>query len=174
MFQSIVDASDPVSFAKELGASTPNILLSEVVGDTTVPNEANVEPLGNALSAPLAGTEPLMALIDLGAGGTSLADGTEGLGIIDSSTPTGSAMPAASFFAGSNPCAEANHGTFVAPLVPNANCPGGAADTSVAFSAMVTQTAQAVSGQPIPGQSVPAVGASLGNSLTIEKALDQN
>jgi len=174
VFQSIVDATDPVSFAKELGASTSNILISEVVGDNTVPNEANVNTLGIALSAPLAGTEPLMALIDLGAGGTSLADGSEGLGIIDTSTPTGSAMPVASFFDGTNPCSDANHGTFVGPIVPNENCPGGAANTSVAFSAMVTQTAQAVSGKPIPGQSVPAVGASLGSSLTIEKALDQN
>ena len=174
VFQSIVDASDPVSFAKELGTSTSNILITEVVGDTTVPNEANVSPFGNALSAPLAGTEPLMALIDLGAGGTSLADGSEGLGIIDTDTPAGSAMPVASFFAGTNPCSEANHGTFVGPIAPNANCPGGAADTSVAFSAMVTQTAQAVSGQPIPGQSAPAVGASLGVSLTIDNALDQN
>ncbi len=174
VFQSIVDASDPVNFAKELGASTPNILITEVIGDTTVPNEANVNPFGNALSAPLAGTEPLMALIDLGAGGTSLADGSEGLGIIDTSTPTGSAMPVASFFDGTDPCSNANHGTFVGPIVPNANCPGGAADTSVAFSAMITQTAQAVNGQPIPGQSVPAVGASLGASLTIDKALDQN
>ncbi|MBL1272905.1 MAG: hypothetical protein COB25_010690 [Oceanospirillales bacterium] len=174
VFQSIVDASDPVNFAKDLGASTTNILISEVVGDTTVPNEANVNTLGNALSAPLAGTEPLMALIDLGAGGTSLADGSEGLGIIDTDTPAGSAMPVASFFAGTNPCSEANHGTFVGPIAPNANCPGGAADTSVAFSAMVTQTAQAVSGQPIPGQSAPAVGASLGVSLTIDNALDQN
>jgi len=174
VFQSIVDASDPVNFAKDLGASTSNILITEVVGDTTVPNQANVDPFGKALSAPLAGTEPLMALIDLGIGGTSLADGTEGLGIIDLSTPTGSAMPAASFFDGSDPCSGANHGTFVGPVVPNANCPGGAANTSVAFSAMVTQTAQAVSAQPIPGQSVPAVGASLGASLTLENALDQN
>jgi len=174
VFQSIVDATDPVSFAKELGASTNNILISEVVGDNTVPNEANVNTLGNALSAPLAGTEPLMALIDLGAGGTSLADGSEGLGIIDTSTPTGGAMPVASFFDGTNPCSDANHGTFVVPIVPNANCTGGAADTSIAFTAMVTQTAQALSGQPIPGDAVPAIGASLGSSLTIDKALDQN
>ncbi|MBU2874599.1 MECDP-synthase [Marinobacter salexigens] len=174
VFQSIVDASDPVNFAKDLGASTTNILMSEVVGDTTVPNEANVNTLGSAFSAPLAGTEPLMALIDLGAGGSSLVDGSEGLGIIDTTTPTGSAMPVASFFDGTNPCASANHGTFVGPVVANENCPGGAADTSVAFSAMITQTAQALSGQPIPGQSAPAVGASLGSSQTIDKALDQN
>jgi len=174
VFQSVVDASDPVNFAKDLGASTSNILISEVVGDTTVPNEANVNTLGNAFSAPLAGTEPLMALIDLGAGGSSLADGSEGLGIIDTTTPTGSAMPVASFFDGTNPCADANHGTFIGPIAPNENCPGGAADTSVAFSAMITQTAQALSAQPIPGQSAPAVGASLGSSQTIDKALDQN
>lgn len=173
VFQSIVDAGDPVNFAKGLGESTGNILITEVTGDTTVPNEANINPLGSAFSAPLTGTEPLMALIDLGAGGTNLADGND-LGIIDSDTPTGGAMPVATFFDGTNPCANANHGTFVAPIVPNENCPGGVADTAVAFDAMVTQTAQALSGQAIPGSAVPSIGASLGASLTIENALDQD
>lgn len=174
VFQSISDAGDPVSFAKSLGATTSNLLITEVVGDTTVPNEANVNPLSPAFSAPLAGTEPLMALIDLGAGGTQLSDGSEGLGIIDTDTPTGGAMPVASFFDGTNPCSDANHGTFVVPVAPNEGCPNGFADTSVAFSAMVTQTAQALSLAPIPGDSVPAIGASLGSSTTVESALDQN
>lgn len=174
VFQSVTDAGDPVNFAESLGSSTSNILISEVVGDTTVPNEANVNPLGSAFSAPLAGTEPLMALIDLGAGGTLLSDGAEGLGIIDTDTPTGGAMPVASFFDGTNPCSDANHGTFVAPIAPQEGCPNAAADTSVAFSAVVTQTAQAVSAQPIPGSSVPAIGASLGSSTTLESALDQD
>ncbi|WP_303284822.1 MECDP-synthase [Marinobacter sp. SS8-8] len=174
VFQSISDAGDPVNFAKGLGASTTNLLVTEVVGDTTVPNEANVNPLSPAFSAPLTGTEPLMALLDLGAGGTMLSDGSEGLGIIDTDTPTGGAMPVASFFDGTNPCSDANHGTFVAPIAPASACPGGASDTSIAFSAMITQTAQALSGQPVPGSSVPAIGASLGSSTTIESALDQD
>ncbi len=174
VFQSVSDAGDPVNFAKSLGESTGNLLVTEVVGDSTVPNEANVDPLGSAFSAPLAGTEPLMALIDMGSGGQLLSDGTEGLGIIDSNTPAGGAMPVASFFDGTNACSDANHGTFVAPIVPNPACPGGAANTSVAFSAMVTQTAQALSGQPIPGETVPAIGASLGSSATLESTLDQN
>jgi len=174
VFQSITDAGDPVNFAQSLGNSTGNILLTEVVGDTTVPNEANENPLGSAFSAPLAGTEPLMALVDLGAGGSRLSDGTEGISIIDSETSAGSTMPVASFFAGTNPCADANHGTFIAPIAPEENCPGGAADTSVAFSAMLIQTAQALSGQPVPGSSVPAIGASLGSSTTLESSLDQD
>jgi len=175
VFQSVVDASDPVSFAKALGDNTDNILITEVTGDTTVPNEANVNTLGNAFSAPLTGTEALMALIDLGAGGELLSDGSEGLGIIDLDNPMGAAMPVATFFDGTNPCANANHGTFVAPVAPNANCPDEAANTSVAFSAMIAQTAQALSGLAIPGAAdVPAVGASLGRSATIESALDQN
>ena len=174
VFQSVSDAGDPVNFAESLGVSTDNLLVTEVTGDSTVPNEANVNPLGSALSAPLAGTEPLMALIDLGAGGTLLSDGTEGLGIIDTDTSTGGAMPVASFFDGTNPCSDANHGTFVGPIAPEPDCPNGVADTSVAFSAMVTQTAQAVSAQPIPGSSVPSVGASLGSSTTLESALDQD
>lgn len=174
VFQSITDAGDPVSFAQSLGNSTGNILLTEVVGDTTVPNEANENPLGSAFSAPLAGTEPMMALVDLGAGGSRLSDGTEGISIIDSETSAGSTMPVASFFAGTNPCADANHGTFIAPVAPEENCPGGAADTSVAFSAMLIQTAQALSGQPVPGASVPAIGGSLGSSTTLESSLDQD
>jgi len=173
VFQSVVDASDPVSFAKQLGDSTPNLLVTEVTGDTTVPNQANVEPLGNAFSAPLAGTEPLMALMDLGAGGQLLSDGSEGLGIIETGS-MGGAMPAASFFDGTDPCSGANHGTFVAPVAPNSACPDGTANTSVAFSAMIAQTAQALSGLAIPGSTVPAVNASLGSSDTIENALDQN
>ncbi|AXS84938.1 MECDP-synthase [Marinobacter sp. Arc7-DN-1] len=174
VFQSISDAGDPVNFAKSLGGSTGNLLVTEVVGDGTVPNEANVNTLGSAFSAPLVGTEPLMALIDLGAGGTRLSNGAEGLSIIDSDTSTGSAMPVASFFDGTNPCSDANHGTFVAPIAPNDACPNGAADTSVAFSAMVTQTAQALSSQPVPGSSIPAIGASLGSSTTLGNALDQD
>lgn len=174
VFQSITDAGDSVNFAKGLGASTSNILITEVVGDSTVPNEANVNPLSPAFSAPLAGTEPLMALLDLGAGGTLLSDGSEGLSIIDTDRPTGDAMPIASFFAGTNPCSDANHGTFVAPVAPEEACPGGAADTSVAFSAMVTQTIEALSEQPISGSSELAVGASLGSSITLENVLDQD
>lgn len=183
IFQSVVDASDPVNFAKNLGASTSNILVSEVVGDTTVPNEANVNPLGNALSAPLAGTEALMALLDLGADSTAgnvLSDGAA-LSIVgaNSAANTG-ALPAASFFAGDNPCANANHGTFVGPLTPanpkDLQCPGGS-DTRTAFAEMVRQTVLAIGGAPVlldaglpdsPDLSV------LGTSSTIDSALDQN
>jgi pimeloyl-ACP methyl ester carboxylesterase len=174
VFQSVADAGDPVNFAEGLGASTSNILVTEVTGDNTVPNEANINPLGQAYSAPLTGTEPLMALIDIGAGGSMLSDGSEGLGIIDTSNTASETMPVATFFDGTNPCSDANHGTFVAPIAPNDNCPGGAADTSVAFDAMVKQTAQALSGLTIPGGNQPSIGASLGASLTIESALDQD
>ena len=174
VFQSVTDAGDPVNFAKGLGESTDNLLVSEVVGDTTVPNEANVNPLGSAFSAPLAGTEPLMALLDLGAGGTLLSAGNEGLGIIDTDTPTGGAMPVATFFDGTNPCSDANHGTFIAPIAPEDACPGGASDTRVAFSAMIIQTAQALNAQAVPGSSETAIGASLGSSTTLENALDQD
>ncbi|MDK9559033.1 MECDP-synthase [Marinobacter sp. M216] len=175
IFQSAVDATDPVNFAVELGASTStsSLLITEVVGDSTVPNEANVNPLGSAFSAPLAGTEPLMALLDIGLGGTSLADGSEGLGIIDSSATSGLPAPVASFFNGANPCSDANHGTFVAPVAPNEQCPGGVANTSGAFAAMVTQTAAAISGAPgIPADAT--ILPFLGDSPTLENALDQD
>ncbi|MEC9040573.1 MAG: MECDP-synthase [Pseudomonadota bacterium] len=171
VFQSIADAGDPVNFAKSLGASTSNLLVTEVVGDTTVPNDANVNPLAPAFSAPLTGTEPLMALMDLGAGGNNLADGAV-LNLLESGDTTGSQTPVAVFFDGSNPCSTANHGTFIAPKAPNESCPGGFAVTSNAFTAMVAQTAQALSGQPVP--ATPLTIDALGTSETLANALDQN
>jgi len=172
VFQSISDAGDPVNFAKSLGASTGNLLVTEVVGDSTVPNEANVNPLSPAFSAPLTGTEPLMALLDLGAGGTNLADGAD-LNLLQSEDVSGaSATPVAVFFDGSNPCSTANHGTFVAPQAPNDACPGGFAVTSDAFTVMVTQTAQALSGGNVPAS--PNNIDALGTSPTLANALDQD
>lgn len=178
IFQSAVDATDPVNFAEELGASTSNLLVTEVVGDSTVPNEANVNPLGSAFSAPLAGTEPLMALLDIGLGGTSLANGDEGLRIVEQGVTAGDGsggftMPVATFFSGTNPCIEANHGTFVAPIAPNDQCPDGVANTIPAFSAMVTQTGAAISGATIPVNPAE-IQATLGTSATLENALDQD
>ena len=179
VFQSVVDATDPVNFAKGLGASTGNILISEVIGDNTVPNEANVNPLGAAFSSPLASTEPLMALIDLGAGGGILADGA-GLNLVQTgSAANEGALPAASFFAGDNPCTNANHGTFVGPATPpnpnNLLCPGGT-NTIPAFSEMVRQTILAINGAPVLTTlaSGPADLSVLGASDTIDNALDQD
>ncbi len=173
-FQSISDAGDPVSFAKGLGESTTargtNLLVTEVIGDSTVPNEANVNPLTPAFSAPLAGTEPLMALLDLGIGGTNLADGND-LNLLQAGDTSGSPTPVAVFFDGSNPCTTANHGTFVAPIVPNEAC-GGVADTSAAFSVMVEQTARALSGLSVP--ATPSSIDALGTSPTLANALDQD
>ncbi len=180
VFQSVVDATDPVNFAEDLGASTPRILISEVIGDNTVPNEANVNPLGAAFSAPLASTEPLMALIDLGAGGGKLADGA-GLSLVQTgSMANGGVLPAASFFAGDNPCTDANHGTFVGPATPaNPNdlqCPGGS-NTIPAFSEMVRQTILAINGAPVLATLPDTTTANLsvlGASDTIDNALDQD
>ncbi|WP_449286565.1 MECDP-synthase [Marinobacter sp. PE14] len=172
VFQSISDAGDPVNFAKGLGASTSNLLITEVVGDSTVPNEANVNPLSPAFSAPLAGTEPLMALVDLGAGGTNLADDAD-LNLLQGEDISGSAAtPVAVFFDGSDPCSTANHGTFVAPQAPNDACPGGFAVTSDAFTVMVTQTAQVLSGGSVPAS--PNNIDALGTSPTLANALDQD
>ncbi|MBW4936074.1 MECDP-synthase [Marinobacter sp. F4206] len=185
VFQSVVDAGDPVSFVEGLGSSTSNLLLTEVTGDTVVPNEANVNTLGEAFSAPLAGTEPMLALIDQGidpTAGNTLADNA-GLSIMDSSTPNSAGMPLASFFDGTNPCSDANHGTIVSPIQPNEACPGGVSDTTPAFTAMIAHTVGAISGGAIPGADAGAVvgadvaaaiNASLGESETLPKALDQN
>lgn len=186
VFQSVVDGTDSVNFSLELGNSTDNLLITSVTGDSTVPNEANVNPLGNAYPAPLAGTEPMMALMDIGQGGLELADGNEGLSLVDSDNNTTQALPAASFFAGTNPCTQANHGTFVGPIVDNKNCEGGKAVTSTAFAAMVAQTIGAVSGSGLAfggdataasvlgAESAGAIGLSLGVSPTLDRALDQD
>ncbi|GBO90256.1 MECDP-synthase [Marinobacter salsuginis] len=171
VFQSIADAGDPVNFAKSLGGSSSNLLVTEVVGDSTVPNEANVNPLGSAFSAPLAGTEPLMALLELGAGGSNLADGTD-LNLLEAGDTSGSATPVAVFFDGSNPCSTANHITFIAPEAPVAACPGGVAVTTDAFTVMVTQTGRALNGLSVP--ATPSSIDALGTSATLANALDQD
>lgn len=177
VFQSTIDGIDPVNYGKSLGsnavaAPTVGLLISEVVGDLTVPNEANVSPRGQALSAPLAGTEPLMALIDLGAGGTNLADGTE-LSLISASSSMPAAAPVASFFFGQDPCTNANHGTFVVPATPadedDAVCPNGS-NTGAAFAEMIGEVIGNITAQTIPVTNA----AVLGDSNTVESTLDQN
>ncbi|MDK8464938.1 MECDP-synthase [Marinobacter sp. SS13-12] len=176
VWQSAVDTTDPVSYSQSLGASvaaegSTSILVSEVVGDLTVPNEANVAPFGQALSAPLAGTEPLMALINLGAGVDPLTSGS----LISASNPTpvASVANAASFFFGAQPCSTANHGTFVAPATPadpdDQVCPEGSS-TGDAFNEMAAE----VIGN-IRSQAIPVVNSSvLGDSPTVDSALDQD
>ena len=187
VFQSIIDGTDPINYAQSLGNSTTNLLITEVVGDQVVPNEANVNPLlsdtfGQAFSAPLAGTEPLMALIDLGASGGTLADGS-GLNIIDSNN-AGTALPAAVFFGkNANPCLSANHSTYVAPVLPESACgplngsvypTGPFADGFVnsidSFDAMQAITAEAIGGGPLTSPAAELLGA----SETLPNALDQD
>ena len=175
VFQSVVDSGDPVSFAKSLGATTTNILLTEVVGDAVVPNQANVDMFGKAFSAPLAGTEPLAALIDRGMDDTptnNLADGA-GVAVMDENSPNSGPMPLISFFDGSDQCNGANHSTIVSPKQ-------GDCDSSAAFTAMIAQTVGAIGGGAIPGSDAgPVVGAptagaiaaSLGTSTTLDLAL---
>lgn len=176
IWQSAVDTTDPVSYSQNLGASIAasgdtSILLSEVVGDLTVPNEANVSPFGQALSAPLAGTEPLMALINLGAGVAPLTDGD----LISASNPVPvpAVANAASFFFGAQPCSTANHGTFVAPATPadpdDQVCPNGSS-TSDAFGEMAAEVIGNIRSQAIPVQD----SSVLGDSPTVDSALDQD
>lgn len=173
VFQGVVDSGDPVNYAESLGANANGLLISEVIGDLTVPNEANENPLGDALSAPLTGTEPLMALADIGTGSAPLSDGN-GVSLISNTASSAKPAPAASFFAsGDNPCANALHSTFVAPVTPeNPNdpvCPGGS-DTSAAFAEMIGEVVGNISGSGIPVTNSNV----LGDSPTLEDALDQN
>jgi len=171
VYQSVIDTVDPVNYAVSLGHNQTNVLMTEVTGDTTVPNEAYTNPLGNAFPAPLAGTEPLMALVDIGAGGAPLADSAAGVTVVDADTAPGLVpAPVGVIFAGTNPCSDANHGTFVAPVAPNANCPGGAADTSLSFGEMVGLTVGVTLGGV---QADPDLLARLGTSATIDDVLGQ-
>ena len=65
VFQTAVDSSDPINWSAE-AAATKNIMLHEVIGDTVVPNSVP--------TAPLSGTEPMMAVMGLKAYSTSQAD----------------------------------------------------------------------------------------------------
>ncbi|MDX1801037.1 MAG: hypothetical protein R3303_08930, partial [Marinobacter sp.] len=80
IFQTAVDTADPINFVDNLSASSSKILLSEVVGDTVIPNAADEQEWGipalkgvynadvngqkvpvsiDSFNAPLAGGEPL-------------------------------------------------------------------------------------------------------------------
>lgn len=80
IFQTAVDTADPINFVDNLSASSDKILLSEVVGDTVIPNAADEQEWGipalsgvynaiiggqtipvsvDSFNAPLAGGEPL-------------------------------------------------------------------------------------------------------------------
>ena len=64
-FQTVIDSMDPINWAFE-AASFNNIVLHEVIGDTVVPNFV--------LTAPLSGTEPLIATMGLEAYSTTRSD----------------------------------------------------------------------------------------------------
>ena len=70
--QTVVDSGDPVNYATDLAAAGEGILFFEVVGGNTSPSDLvvpNTVPDGNDSSgtvpAPLAGTEPILALMGL-------------------------------------------------------------------------------------------------------------
>ncbi|MDN6320214.1 MAG: MECDP-synthase [Marinobacter sp.] len=188
IFQSLVDGGDAVNFAKDLGRwskTGTNLLVTEVVGDRTVPNEANVSTLSDkAYSSPLAGTEPLFALMDLGANGGVLSDGVGFSLLTNSSAVNDGELAAASFFVSENPCSQANHSTFVGPITgpdsDNIACPGGT-NTSAAFVEMISQTINAFAGDPIATPNLDPTNEPIGPSFntltsseTLPSALDQN
>jgi hypothetical protein len=72
-FQTVADAADPINWAAE-AVRRNNIVLHEVIGDTVVPNFVP--------TAPLSGTEPMIATMGLTSYSTSLANpaGIDGAG----------------------------------------------------------------------------------------------
>ncbi|MBS8239683.1 hypothetical protein DYI22_04105 [Marinobacter lipolyticus] len=72
-----------------------------------MPKEANANLLGDALSFPLRCTEPLISQIDLDTGDNLLSEADEGRDIVDTDTPIGGAMRAASLSGGTKSCSDA-------------------------------------------------------------------
>ena len=72
-FQTVVDSMDPINWAEE-AARLKNIVVHEVIGDTVLPNFVP--------TAPLSGTEPLMATMGLTSYSATLANpaGVDGAG----------------------------------------------------------------------------------------------
>jgi hypothetical protein len=72
-FQTVIDAADPINWAEE-AARRNNIMLHEVIGDAVLPNFVP--------TAPLSGTEPMIATMGLTSYSTSLSDpaGIDGAG----------------------------------------------------------------------------------------------
>ena len=65
VLQAALDTVDPINFSDNHVASGTGVLLSEVLGDTVIPNSAGEgETLGAAFIAPLAGTEPLAVTLN--------------------------------------------------------------------------------------------------------------
>lgn len=63
VFQAALDSADPINFAASLNDSGTPVLLSQVNGDTVIPNDALANPLGKAFDAYLSGTEPFADLL---------------------------------------------------------------------------------------------------------------
>lgn len=82
VFQGIIDSGDPINFAAQLTATGTPSYFMEMTNDQVVPVDADNDPnapYGNALVAPLAGTEPLIR--QASAVSLSSGDYTDGTGI---------------------------------------------------------------------------------------------
>src|SRR5690606_18370897 len=68
IFQATIDTVDPINFADNLVETGSKVLLTEMIGDTVIPNSAE--------DAPLSGTDPLAAAM----GATAVTEaGTQAL-----------------------------------------------------------------------------------------------
>jgi len=85
--QTVVDSGDPVNYASDVVASETPVFMIEAIGDAVIPNAVE--------NKPLAGTEPLAALLGLE-------------GISETTTPDGNAVSGIVRFGG-----DAEHGSLV-------------------------------------------------------------
>ncbi len=80
VFQTVIDSMDPINWSAE-AARLKNIVLHEVIGDTVVPNFVP--------TAPLSGTEPMIAAMGLTPYSTTQAN-PEGLDVVGRFPPPAS------------------------------------------------------------------------------------
>lgn len=117
VFQAALDSADPINFASSLNNSSTPVLLSQVNGDSVIPNDALAAPFGDAFDAYLSGTEPFARLL-------------EAASVTGSDTPVPLANAAISRYI---------EGTHSTPVLPQ----GGPLDARV-FAEMVRQTATVI------------------------------
>jgi len=115
ILQATLDSTDAVNYATEFADNDYKILLSEVIGDTYIPNSAHpTAAFGSASPSPTAGTEPLIAL-------------TEAISTSSTSALTQNAV-------------RYTEGFHTTPVYPASNT----AEESAAFAEMVGQSASVV------------------------------
>lgn len=79
--QALVDSGDPANYAAA-AANGRGVLLFEVIGDQTIPNNVTTDLATGTVPAPLSGTDPLIALLGLSQVSTASASASDMLSVV--------------------------------------------------------------------------------------------